>query len=268
MEKLILLCLLMVKLVQKSKVIPELSVLMMPYLFKDDIEADFILDNFIIDEFKVILKNKGLHFVRWLDSGWAIIYGRKPIIYPSDIKNYSMRAASAFTSQIFLKILNADVIPLSFSDIIPSLQTGLINGGTTSPYMYLNAGIYEYAPYLTITNHALNPGIILINYDWFKYLSSLNQNSLLSAYAPSSVLRSDTRRQTCEAYSTLIKKGINIYTPNKNDNKFWKNSVVKDHKKILNEINGNAINIYDKIIQGKKAFLISKSNYKTKKCFN
>jgi TRAP-type C4-dicarboxylate transport system substrate-binding protein len=143
-----------------------------------------------------------------------------------------MRAASALTSQIFLKILNADVIPLSFSDIIPSLQTGLINGGTTSPYMYLNAGIYEHAPHLTITNHALNPGIILINYDWFKYLSSLNQNSLLSSFSPSSVLRSDTRRQTCEAYSTLIKKGINIYTPNKNENKFWKNSVVKDHKKI------------------------------------
>jgi len=234
--------------------VPELSVLMMPYLFDSDEEADFVLDNFVFGPFQTLFAKKGLTLIRWLDSGWAVIYGRKPIVLPEDVVGYRMRAASALTAQAFLEAVNADVIPLTFADIIPALQTGLIDGGATSPFMFLTGGLYEHASELTLTRHALNPGTIVANAQWFDSLSPDNQRAVKQAYAPSSVLRADTRRQTCESYSTLRERGITIRTLTAEQEEVWKAAVMPAHQSMVARIGGQADMIYDAIQDGKDAF--------------
>ena len=234
--------------------VPELSVLMMPYLFDSDEEADFVLDNFVYEPFQDLFKDKGLTLIRWLDSGWAVIYGRKPILLPDDVVGYRMRSASALTAQAFLEAVDADVIPLTFADIIPALQTGLIDGGATSPFMFLTGGLYEHAEELTLTRHALNPGTIIANASWFEALSPKNQRAVKDAYAPSSVLRADTRRQTCESYSTLRDRGITIRPLNQTQEQAWRSAVIPTHNAMLKAIGGEARTIYDAILTGKAAF--------------
>lgn len=234
--------------------IPELAVLMMPYLFDSDEEADFVLDNYVFEPFQDLYRDKGLTLIRWLDSGWAVIYGRKPILLPEDAAGYRMRSASALTAQAFLEAVDADVIPLTFADIIPALQTGLVDGGATSPFMYLTGGHYEHAPEMTLTRHALNPGTIIANAAWFESLSPKNQQALKDAYAPSSVLRADTRRQTCDSYGTLRDRGITIHALNLNQEQAWKSAVIPTHEAMITNIGGEARAIYAAILNGKTAF--------------
>ncbi|MDG2242573.1 MAG: TRAP transporter substrate-binding protein [Rhodospirillaceae bacterium] len=234
--------------------VPELSVLVMPYLFDSDQEADFVLDNFIFEPFQTLFTKKGLTLIRWLDSGWAAIYGRKPIVLPKDLAGYRMRAASALTAQAFLESLNADVIPLTFADIIPALQTGLIDGGATSPFMFLTGGLYEHASELTLTRHALNPGTIIANSRWFDSLTPENQSAVKEAYAPSSVLREGTRRQTCESYGILRERGITIRTLTAEQESVWKAAVMPSHQSMVARIGGQADMIYSAIQDGKAAF--------------
>ena len=235
--------------------VPELSVLMMPYLFDSDEEADFVLDNFVFAPFQSLFDEKGLTLLRWLDSGWAVIYGRKPIVLPEDASGYRMRAASALTAQAFLEAVDADVIPLTFADIIPALQTGLVDGGATSPFMFLTGGVYEHAPELTLTRHSLNPGAIVINKRWFESLSSKNQQAVKNAYAPSSVLRADTRRQTCESYGILRDRGITIRALTPEQDQAWKAAVLPTHDAMMADIGGQAGEIYQAILTGKVAFV-------------
>ena len=234
--------------------VPELSVLMLPYIFDSDQEADFVLDNFVFSPFQDLFKAKGLTLIRWLDSGWAVIYGRKPIINPEDAQGYRMRSASAVTAQAFLRAVSADVIPLSFSDIIPALQTGLIDGGATSPFMFLTGGIFIHAKELTLSRHALNPGTIIANTAWLNDLSAQNQKAVKEAYAPSSLLRADTRRQTCDAYQTLLGQGVKIHKLSKQQTAAWQAIVIPTHRKVISEIGGHAELIYDSILEGKAAF--------------
>ncbi|NKB44317.1 MAG: hypothetical protein GKS03_08580 [Alphaproteobacteria bacterium] len=234
--------------------VPELSVLMMPYLFDSDEEADFVLDNFIFEHFQDLFRDKGLTFIRWLDSGWAVVYGRKPIVLPEDVVGYRMRSALALTAQAFLEAVDADVIPLTFADIIPALQTGLVDGGATSPFMFLTGGLYEHATDLTLTRHALNPGTIIANARWFESLSPKNQKAVKDAYAASSILRADTRRQTCESYGTLRERGITIRTLNPSQGQAWRDAVIPTHQTMLANIGGQADIIYGAIQDGKAAF--------------
>jgi TRAP-type C4-dicarboxylate transport system substrate-binding protein len=237
-----------------STAVPELSVLMLPYLFTSDEEADFVLDNFVFSQFQSLFKAKGLTLIRWLDSGWAVIYSQKPIIKPEDAKGYRMRSASAVPAQAFLRAVGADVIPLSFSDIIPALQTGLIDGGSTSPFMFLTAGIFTYAKELTLSRHALNPGTVIANTEWLTKLSTQNQKAVEEAYAPSSLLRADTRQQTCDAYKTLRGRGVRIHELSADQEKMWRATVVPTHRKVVSEIGGQAELIYSAILEGKAAF--------------
>ncbi len=46
-----------------SAAIPELSLLMAPYLFESFAEADFVLDNYILAMVKTLFADKGLHFI-------------------------------------------------------------------------------------------------------------------------------------------------------------------------------------------------------------
>jgi len=237
-----------------STVVAELALLMSPYLFNSDEEADYVLDNFLIEPFTELFAKKGVVLVRWVDSGWAVIYGQKPILWPRDAAGYRMRAASALTAQKFLKAVDADVIPLPFSDVIPALQTGLINGGATSPFMYLVGGVHEHAKELTLTRHALNPGTVIANKPWFDALSKKNQHAVVQAYAPSVILRAKTRAQTCEAYNILRNLGVNIHEPSYNQRQAWKTSAGRTHRDVVSKIGGRAAEIYDTIIAGKTAF--------------
>ena len=119
-----------------SAAIPELSLLMAPYLFESFAEADFVLDNHILAMVKTLFADKGLHFIQWIDSGWFNVFSRTPVRVPQDIKDMRMRAAGGPAARVFLQEAGADVAQLPFADLVPGLQTGLLSGGATNTAMY------------------------------------------------------------------------------------------------------------------------------------
>ncbi|MGY8963022.1 MAG: hypothetical protein ACKVKT_05645 [Rhodospirillales bacterium] len=60
-----------------------------------------------------------------------------------------------------MEAAGADVIPLTFADIIPALKAGLVGGEATSPFIFLTGELYEHAAELTLTRYAFNPGSII-----------------------------------------------------------------------------------------------------------
>ena len=234
-----------------SSIIPELSILSLPFLFSSNEEADFILDNYLLDYFKKEMANKNLNLLRWVDSGWSIIYLNKYIKDPSGLRNLRIRTPSSISSRIYFKAFNADINQLPFSEVIPALQTGLIDGGTTSILMFYIAGIYEYAPYLIYTNHALNPGAVVTNYLWFNTISTNNKKIIDQSFPGSKQLRLKHRNFECKTENKIKQLGINF---EEIDRRLWNQNIKSIHKKILDEVSGNAGKIYNIILEAKKDF--------------
>ena len=56
---------------------PLLKLPELPFLFRDDAEADHILDNVLYAPIKKKLRRRGLHLNMWAVNGWRSFYTKK-----------------------------------------------------------------------------------------------------------------------------------------------------------------------------------------------
>jgi len=243
-----------------SVTIPEMGLLMAPYLFDTFEEADFVMDNFLKDKIIQLFDSKGLHFIQWICSGWFNIFSINPIKIPEDIKNVRMRASGGPASRVFLQELNSDVTQLPFSDLVPGLQTGLLKGGVTNTPMYRTVGLYELAPFITLTRHGINPGTVFANKKWFSNLNYKNKEIIMNGIAPTDKVRKDVREEADEALNYSQNKGATIIKLTKNQKNNWKKITEKSHHILIQEIGGYSEELYRLIEDGKVAFKFSEDN--------
>lgn len=237
-----------------SSVVPEMSLLMAPYLFDSFEEADFVLDNIILDKVKSLFAEKGLHFIQWIDSGWFNLFSQVPVRVPGDIVDMRMRAAGGPAARVFLQETGADVAQLPFADLVPGLQTGLLVGGATNTSMYRTVALYELAPYVTLTRHGINPGTTFANKAWFDALPEGNQDLVMGGIATTKVLRSAVRTEDEEAIIFSAAQGATIIALSDAERAAWKKASANSHRILIDEIGGETAALYDLIQDGRSAF--------------
>lgn len=240
-----------------SGAVPEFALLMAPYLFHSFEEADFVLDRYVENFAETLLREKGIAFLGWVESGWWNLFGKKPLTSPADLAGYRMRAAGGDASGLYLRALGADVVPLAFADVIPGLQTGLIDGGGTNEAMFGGVGIYRYAPHLTLTRHAVNPGMALANAGWFDRLSRDNQAVVRGALGTAEALRRLVRQEACDAIEVAARDGATIHALTPAERAAWASVAESVHAELIADIGGQAQTLYDRIAEGRKAFAAS-----------
>ena len=234
--------------------VPELGLLMAPYLFESFAEADFVLDEFLAEPVAQLLAAKGLVFIQWFDSGWWNLFATRPIPTPADGRGMRLRAASGDAAVLFLRAFDADVIPLPFAEVIPGLQTGLIDGGATNTAMYAAVEMYQHAPHLTLTRHAINPGIVMANKRWFEGLPAVRQTLVREAFLSSDVMRAGVRQEEQEALDEVIRRGLPPYQPTAAELAAWRALARPLHDELVQRIGGASAELYSRIQAGKAAF--------------
>ena len=83
-----------------SSVIPELSVILSPYLFESYEEVDFVTDKYLTPVFTEMLAERGITFIQWSEVGWNHIYCREPRVEPEEFRGVKMRASTAIAPQV------------------------------------------------------------------------------------------------------------------------------------------------------------------------
>lgn len=237
-----------------ASAVPELSVLMAPYLFDSFDEEDFIIDRYVMPVAAELLAARGLELFGFSDSGWFIAFARDPLPSPAVAKNRRMRAAGGEASRLFLSAIGADVVEMSFADLIPALQTGMVQGGVTNVLMYESANLVREAPHLIMTRHALNPGANAANKAWFDRLSPANQTLIRGGLGPMLEMRAGVRREMDQAIANLTRQGVKIYEPDPTELAEWRARGRSTHDELVARIGGRARDLYDAVIAGKKAY--------------
>ena len=107
-----------------------------------------------------------------------------PIIVPADARGRRFRIASSVNARLFAEAIGADAIPLGFAEIVPSLQTGLIEAGENSVTLYARTGIAGEAPHLTLTHHLLGVSLIVARKSWWDALPAADRQVLEQSFPP------------------------------------------------------------------------------------
>ena len=238
-----------------SSVVPELSVILAPYLFDSYAEVDFVTDNYLTPVFSEMLAARGLTFIQWSEVGWNHIYCREPRIKPEEFRGVKMRASTAIAPQAFTATIGADNIPLPFGETLPALQTGLIECGQSGAGQYLMSGIVEEAPHYTLTGHAYDSGVQFANSQWYDSLPEAARQVLTNALDGQQENRDIIRDVVVGQEREWQKAGrVTFYELSEEQKARWREAVEGSHQRLIERIGGRAQEIYDLILAGKADF--------------
>lgn len=238
-----------------STVVPEMVLLQAPYLFGCEAEADYVFDRLLTPYFRERLQEENLVLLEWLEIGFHHVYGSRPVRSPADLAGSRYRVSSSIGSQLFARALGADVIPLGFADIVPSLQTGLIETGENSTSLYVRTGISGEAPHFTLTAHAFGASAVLASRSWWEALPAARREMLATAFPAIELSRRAIRTESREDLDEGEARGILVHHPDAAEQAAWKAAGALAYEQLLTGLDERGMALHDRIVAVKADFV-------------
>lgn len=144
--------------------VPSTMVLSLPFLFRSKAHLRRVLDGPIGAEILADLDRQDLIGLCFYDTGARSFYSiRKPIRNAGDLKGLTVRVQPGDKSAEVLIALGATPVPMSFDRIHDALKAGLIDAAVDNWPSYITARHYEVAPYFSLTEHNMAPGVLVFS---------------------------------------------------------------------------------------------------------
>ena len=236
-----------------STQIPEVAVLSLPYLFESRREADYVYDCCILDLYQELAANQGFVLLQFAEAGWSHFYSQGPIRVPADVRGIRVRAAQSPAVVGFLRQLGADVVFLTMADVVPSLQTGMIDAGFGAITWHVGATRTD-APHFTLTGHVYETGLFLLNKRWWDDFTEEQRLFLTDAFEGFDSQRREVRVDQDGEIDRIIDEGDAVYLPKPDELQLWARTGQASHPDVLRELGDDAQYIYDRIVGAKARF--------------
>jgi len=182
-----------------------------PMGFHDLEEVDYIGEK-LHPMLEQRLAKKGFVVLFWTDTGWLRFFSKKPVTRPDDLRKLKLFtwAGSADTVEIY-KSAGFDPVPLETADILPGLQTGLINATPAPPVFALATQIYVAAPHMLEINWAPLVGACVIRKEtWEKLPAGARDEMLKAAVKVGSEIKANARKESDDAVKAMEKRGLKV----------------------------------------------------------
>ena len=233
--------------------LPELAILRAPFLFESQDEVSAVLDDHLLPVISDLLADKDLVLLSWMMDGWSDLYGTFPIRAPDDVRGRKMRVSADDAAQLYLRAVGADVIQIPLSDVIPGLQTGLLDGGEQSTQIFSLAGLDSAATHLTLTHHGYSTAGIVANRGWWESLSAEDRSVFKSAVPDANWYRSLVLDMNAAYLDRARGEGLAVITPNAEELAAWQAAGLAVHDDLIARIGGEAQALYDAVMAAKAA---------------
>lgn len=194
----------------------------LPLLFKNWQEVDYVREEMRTSMEKKFL-SKGFVVLAWGDSGWVRFFSKETAFRPADYKKMKFFAwGSEFEQQDIMKSLGYTPVPLETGDILPAIQTGMINVVPSTPYFALASQIYNTAPNMLEINWAPIVGALVVTQKAWEAMNPVTQQAIRAASDKAGLeMRTQARLEVDEAVAAMKKRGLIINTPNAEQMKEW-----------------------------------------------
>ena len=195
----------------------------LPLAFRSWEELDYVREKMRPGMEKKFLE-KGYVVLAWGDAGWVRFFSKQAAFSPDDFKKMKFFAWGAEAEQQeIMKSLGYTPVPLEPTDILPSIQTGMITVVPSTPYFALASQIYSTAPHMLEINWAPIVGAFVITKKSWDEMSPETQKVLRAASdTAGSVIRAQARKEVEEAVDAMKKRGLQVNKPNPEQLKEWR----------------------------------------------
>nr|WP_295079335.1 TRAP transporter substrate-binding protein DctP [uncultured Roseateles sp.] len=194
----------------------------LPLLFRSWEELDYVREKMRPAMEKKFL-DKGFVVLAWGDAGWVRFFSKTAATRPEDFKKMKFFAWGAEAEQQdIMKSLGYTPVPLETADILPAIQTGMINVVPATPYFALASQVYTSAPNMLDINWAPIVGALVITKKAWDEMSPAVQRQVRASSDKVAVqIRAQARREVDEAVEAMQKRGLKVNKPSAGELKEW-----------------------------------------------
>jgi TRAP-type C4-dicarboxylate transport system substrate-binding protein len=185
--------------------------LCIPMLYRSDAELDYVRAK-LAPKLEERMAAKGFVVLTWGEAGWVHFFTKTPVVRPNDLKKLKMFSWAGDNSTIDLwKNAGFTVVQLASTDIMPGLQTGMINAFATPPVAALSFQWYSLAPNMTDMRWApLIGATILDKRSWERIPADVRDAIMAASRKAGEKLQTDVRKGELEAVKAMKDHKLNV----------------------------------------------------------
>jgi len=229
----------------------------MPKVYRNLEEVDYITTK-MEPMLEKRLNDKGFVVLFWSDTGFVHFFSKQSVAAPEDFKKAKLFVAAGRPSELAIyRFVGCNPVPLEVADILPSLQTGLIDCVAMPPTIALALQVDAMAPHMLDMNWVPLVGAAIISKKTWDSIPPEAQAEMRKAAAEAGKqLKADGRRENIESIAAMQKRGLKVDNLTPELDTRWNQEV----EKVLSRIRGIAVpaDIYDEVTNQLNAFRTSK----------
>ena len=213
------------------------AALSIPMLFQSDEELDYVRER-MEPKLEKALAAKGFVVLNWGDGGWVRFFSVRPAKTIGEFKRLKLFtwAGSPQTEELY-KDAGFKPVPLAPSDILQSLQTGVIEAFPAPPIAALAFQWFGLAKNMIDLKFAPIIGATIITREaWEQIDPNLRPILMKEARAAGERLKKEIRQIDDQAIVEMKKRNLVAYTPTPAEFLEWKQTAEKFYPRIRGEI--------------------------------
>lgn len=194
----------------------------LPLLFRSWDEVDHVRDK-LRPGMEARFLEKGFVVLAWGDAGWVRFFSKTAAVRPDDYKPMKFFTWGGETEQQeIMKRLGYTPVPLETSDILPAIQTGMINVVPSTPYFALASQVYSSAPHMLEVNWAPIVGALVITRKAWQEMTPTAQAAVRAAGEQAGLqIRTKARQDVDDAVEAMKKRGLVVHRPDAKQMQEW-----------------------------------------------
>jgi len=218
-----------------SRIDTSILALQVPMMFTSYQELDYVRDR-IAPKLREKIESKGFQYkvLFWTDGGWVHIFSEEAVRRPIDIKRMRLfTTAGDPESEKLWRDFGFNVVPLAPTDMLTSLQSGMVDIVSVPPLLALFNRIYAEVPYMLDLKLApLIAGTIISKRAWDRIPTQYHEPMLTAAREAGTKLRDEIRSLGSQSIKEMKQRGLEVTHLNEAEVAMWQTFAESTYPKL------------------------------------
>jgi TRAP-type C4-dicarboxylate transport system substrate-binding protein len=229
-----------------SRLEPAVACLQIPLLIDSYEELDYVRDR-IAPRLEQAIEQKGYVVLNWGDAGWVHFFTKTPAKRLDDIRRMKLfiMAGDADTLELYHSA-GFRPVPLATTDMLPALQTGLIDAFDVPPLLAMLNQWFGVAQYMIDIKWAPLVGATIVSKKTWERIPEPNRTKMLEAARAAGLrLRGEIRKMGDDAVEAMKKRGLKVITLDAATAAEWRREVEEAYPKLRGRL--VAADLFDEV---------------------
>jgi C4-dicarboxylate-binding protein DctP len=225
-----------------GKIVPQLALFDLPFLFKDIDHLHRVQDSEVGQKLKDMVTKKGFVALNFWDNHFKqLSSSKKALVKPSDAKGQKFRIMSSKVLEAQFQAVGANPQMMPFSEVYSGLQQGVIDGQENTFSNIYTKKFYEVQTDLTVSNHGYLGYLVVLSKKFWNSLTPELQKNVVQAMNEATAKEREYAQELNDKQFALIKEyadktgKLKIHTLSPEQRQAWRDAVSPIYSKFYDK---------------------------------